>query len=171
MQSHTPGGTLMDLINENGPLGSHRAVFYASELVGPRYLGQLYAKYPIKVAAISGLHSAGVVHRDLHPKSILLDAHGHIVLANLEHAEFSSNTGILNLNQLEVDMLGYRAPELLLGWAHDSVVDCWSFGMLLYYMFFGAVNDFPLFIMKIVLISYLAPFWRTRRYRRHCSAT
>ncbi|KIM39083.1 hypothetical protein M413DRAFT_29651 [Hebeloma cylindrosporum] len=119
---HCPGGTLMDLINENGPLGSHRAVFYASELV----------------AAISGLHAAGIVHRDLHPKNILLDVHGHIVLANLEHAEFSSNTGILNLNQLEVDMLGYRAPELLLGWAHDSAVDCWSFGMVLYYMFFGS---------------------------------
>ncbi|KAF8907649.1 kinase-like domain-containing protein, partial [Gymnopilus junonius] len=30
----------------------------------------------------------------------------------------------------------YRAPELYLGWCHDGAVDCWSFGMVLYYMFF-----------------------------------
>jgi serine/threonine protein kinase len=75
----------------------------------------------------------------LHPRSILLDAHGHIVLTNFENADYSSSTSILNLNQLELDMMGYRAPEILLGWSHDSAVDCWSFGMLLYYMFFGTV--------------------------------
>ncbi|KAF7350983.1 AGC/AKT protein kinase [Mycena sanguinolenta] len=33
--------------------------------------------------------------------------------------------------------LEYQAPEIFLGWAHDSAVDCWSFGALLHFLLAG----------------------------------
>jgi hypothetical protein len=37
----------------------------------------------------------------------------------------------------------YQAPEVLLGWTYDFAVDCWGFGILLYFMVFGTVCDDP----------------------------
>ncbi|KDR68732.1 hypothetical protein GALMADRAFT_1025820 [Galerina marginata CBS 339.88] len=122
------GGSLMELVNQHGSLGSHRAVFYASELV----------------SAISSLQAAGIVHRDLQPQNILLDTEGHIVVTNFEHAEFSSTirsqgasacSGLMDSGTFKMNE--YRAPEVYMGWSHDESVDCWSFGMVLYFMFFG----------------------------------
>ncbi|KAF8972506.1 kinase-like domain-containing protein [Flammula alnicola] len=123
---HLPEGNLMDLVNQQGPLGSYHAVSYASELA----------------VAVSSLHAAGIVHRDLEPRNVQLDGQGHIVLTNFGRAEFMTQAAIppqRNSSMVEFDstMMGYRAPEILLGWAHDSAVDCWSFGMLLHYMVFG----------------------------------
>ncbi|KAJ2926867.1 hypothetical protein H1R20_g10223, partial [Candolleomyces eurysporus] len=73
------------------------------------------------IVGISNLHSIGVMHRNINPDDILFDQSGHVVISNFEFAEAQC----------------YQAPEILLGWAHDSVVDCWGFGMVLYFMFFG----------------------------------
>jgi hypothetical protein len=37
-------------------------------------------------------------------------------------------------------MAEYMAPELLLAWSRNYAADCWSFGMLMYFMLFGAVR-------------------------------
>ncbi|CAA7267722.1 unnamed protein product [Cyclocybe aegerita] len=123
---HSTAGSLMDLINQDGPMGSHRAVFYASELV----------------SGISSLHSAGIVHRNLDPQNILFDAAGHIVITGFSCADMivsTENPG--NVGQFDGIISGYQAPEIILRWAHNASVDCWSFGMLLYFMHF-AMNPF-----------------------------
>lgn len=107
-----------------------------------------------KVSAISSLHDAGIVHRDIQPRNVVLDAQGHIVLTNFAHAETlsssrtaSSEASIAwNLGDLNAFKLNeYRAPELYLGWNHDSAVDCWSFGVILYFMFFVRVSRYDAF--------------------------
>ena len=92
--------------------------------------------------AISSLHSAGVMHRDLSPSNVMIDGEGHILFTSFECAELFGPSLSLGGNRLmaESESKDYHAPEILLGWAHDSAVDCWGFGMLLYFMFLGTVR-------------------------------
>ena len=94
---------------------------------------------------IASLHDVGIINRDLNPTNVMLDAEGHLVLMNFDCAEFfpaSANTrGTTSTAAFKRGPTQYQAPEILLGWAHNSAVDCWSFGMLLYFLFFGTVSD------------------------------
>lgn len=85
------------------------------------------------------LHDVGIVHRNVSPDTIIFNKRGHIILSSLENGAIlqprrkDSQDAQATKNQ-------YQAPELLLGWRHDFLVDAWSFGMVLYYMFHGKVN-------------------------------
>jgi len=73
----------------------------------------------------------------------MIDGEGHIVLTCFECAGFfGPSRSFLSGNRLmaESESKDYHAPEILLGWSHDSAVDCWGFGMLLYFMFLGTVR-------------------------------
>ncbi|PPQ63551.1 hypothetical protein CVT24_004781 [Panaeolus cyanescens] len=112
------GGTLEALLDRYVNLGSQRAQFYA--------------------AGISHLHSSGIVHRHLNPKNIYLDRDGHVVISGFDRADFLNQSGVQDKCPIvDDDMIEYSAPELLFSWTHDGRVDCWSFGMLIYYLFFG----------------------------------
>lgn len=109
----------------------------------------------IQASAISSLHSAGIMHRDLEPQNIQLDGQGHILLTSFGSAEFVKE--IIEGEQRATYMSGlrsissvFRAPEIILGWTHDRAVDCWSFGMVLYYMVFGTASRFLLRIIYVL---------------------
>nr|GAT56172.1 AGC/AKT protein kinase [Mycena chlorophos] len=102
-----------------GPITATEAYFYACELVD----------------ALSSLHSADIVHRDLTPFNIFIDNNGHILLSN-----FSNATILRDGRQSSLPMssaIEYQAPEILLGWTHDAAVDCWSFGLVLHFLLTG----------------------------------
>ncbi|KAJ7935257.1 kinase-like domain-containing protein [Mycena leptocephala] len=118
LESHS-GGNLAALVNSE-PLAPMNVLFYAGEVVD----------------AISSLHAANIIHRDLTPSNIFVDRTGHIVLSNFCNATvISDNTECGMPPSAAVE---YQAPEILLGWAHDFVVDCWSFGVLLHFLLAGA---------------------------------
>ena len=85
------------------------------------------------------------MHRNINPDDVTFDQSGHVVISNFEFAEFVASSW-LNTGTFSCDFLTYpraqcyQAPEILLGWAHDSVVDSWGFGMVLYFMYFGKVS-------------------------------
>ncbi|KAF8168459.1 hypothetical protein B0H34DRAFT_855162 [Crassisporium funariophilum] len=122
-------GSLLEFINKHGSLVSNRALFLAAEIA----------------SAVSALHGVGIVHRDLNPANVMLDADGHVVLTNFRCASFLPQT-VPNgdegydttLSSFERDITEYQAPEIILGWAHNTAVDCWGFGILLYFMLFGS---------------------------------
>ena len=75
----------------------------------------------------------------------MIDAGGHIVLIGFEHAYVDNDSERSQFSQSRASFScdpkhEYRAPEVLLGWAHDYAVDCWGFGCILYYMFYGGVR-------------------------------
>ncbi|KAF7784833.1 hypothetical protein Agabi119p4_998 [Agaricus bisporus var. burnettii] len=115
-----PGGTLTDAIERYGMFGPLDVFFYACEIImGLRFL-----------------HDVGIVHRNVSPDTIIFNRRGHIILSSLE------NGAILqprrkDSQDTQATKNQYQAPELLLGWRHDFLVDAWSFGMVLYYMFHG----------------------------------
>lgn len=85
------------------------------------------------------------MHKELDPRNIALDADGHIVITNFSRAESFPQVarphGVSCTAGFGDTMSEFRAPEIFLGWALDSAVDCWSFGMLFYFMMFGTVKS------------------------------
>ncbi|EEB98123.1 hypothetical protein MPER_02425 [Moniliophthora perniciosa FA553] len=71
----------------------------------------------------------------------MIDATGHLVLVGFDCAQIEGDKDRFHgttLMRIETQHdFDYRAPELLLGWSHDSAVDCWSFGCILYFMIAG----------------------------------
>ena len=97
----------------------------------------------------------------------MFDAEGHIVIANFSSADFVPSTEISRSNQDWPHSLRpeYRAPEVLLGWAHNAAADCWSFGMLFYFMLFGTVFIYASFRLMMLIDLRIASLWSRRSQR------
>lgn len=101
------------------------------------------------------MHNIGIVHQGLNPKNIMFDSEGHLVISDFSWAEFSCPTETLQtvLPNKQYIMAEYVAPEILLGWRRNYAVDCWSFGMLVYFMLFGVVRGLIIEPMPCIKIS------------------
>lgn len=79
--------------------------------------------------AISFCHLNLILHRDLKPQNLLVDAHGRIKLADFGLARAFNLP--MRAYTHEVVTLWYRAPEILLGTKmYATGVDIWSLGCI-----------------------------------------
>jgi serine/threonine protein kinase len=93
--------------------------------------------------ALAFAHAQGVIHRDIKPSNILLDAQGHVKvadfgLARLDQAE--TTTGAISMSRTGQFMgtPAYAAPEQVKDAAHvDHRADIYALGVLLYEMLTG----------------------------------
>ncbi len=112
----------------------HR-VIYSRQVLTPAHLQ--YFLYQI-MRALKYIHSAGVLHRDLKPSKLLLNAN-----CDLKVSDFHCSRGVSESthDDLTVDRKGrhwriscanwYRAPEMMLTTAVDTTaVDIWSAGCI-----------------------------------------
>ncbi|KDP40891.1 hypothetical protein JCGZ_24890 [Jatropha curcas] len=75
------------------------------------------------------VHSAGVLHRDLKTENLLLNAKGHLKIADFGLARIKSETDPMTE---ELVRRWYRAPELLKRQSHyTEAIDIWSVGCIL----------------------------------------
>eukprot|EP00930_Biecheleria_cincta_P077009 TRINITY_DN6424_c0_g1_i6.p1 TRINITY_DN6424_c0_g1~~TRINITY_DN6424_c0_g1_i6.p1 ORF type:complete len:614 (-),score=92.55 TRINITY_DN6424_c0_g1_i6:98-1906(-) len=106
-------GDLFDLL-ANGPLDEMGAIAIQKGLF----------------SALGHLHSQHVLHRDVKPENILLDAHLQPKLADLGSA---ANLEVAEEMARRVCSPGYTAPEVLAGRAYDELSDIFSAGVVCYY--------------------------------------
>ncbi|KAI0935627.1 hypothetical protein AcV5_003997 [Taiwanofungus camphoratus] len=118
------GGDLRMCIARGGSFYPEHARFYAAEIV----------------EALSALHAAYIILRDLRPENVLFGKDGHVLLSEFEYAYIGEgpSCAVIPRNGEDVRSVRmYQAPELTLGWAHDCAVDWWSFGLVLCFMLTG----------------------------------
>ena len=132
---HIAGVSLADVIPE-GPMAPRRAARVASELA----------------AALAAVHAAGIVHRDVKPRNILLtEAQGRVKLvdfglAKVDEGRLSSSSAdqpagaepALTEAGMVLGTVAYMAPETAQGMsAVDARADLYAVGHILYEMLAG----------------------------------
>ena len=131
---HASGGTLYDLLLEQGTFDERDAARYVKQLC----------------SALIHAHSYGVVHRDVKPENLLLDGKGSLKLADFGMCALLANVDAernpLRLGRRTMcGTLDYMAPEVLnsddngdgaaVGYGHE--VDTHSVGVLMYEFLLG----------------------------------
>ena len=127
-----PGGSLaqrLRTIGETNGASAHRRVH------GQRENARLLA---LAARAVDYAHRRGVLHRDLKPGNILLDAAGQPLVSDFGLARRLDETGSLVASDIE-GTIAYMAPEQAMGakGAMTIAVDVYSLGAILYELLTG----------------------------------
>ena len=86
------------------------------------------------LSGFAHIHAQGYVYRDLKPENLLIDKDGHIRICDFGFAKK------LKRGQKTQTLCGtpeYLAPELVLSRGHNSAVDHWALGVLIYELLCG----------------------------------
>jgi len=107
---YVDGGTLLEVLQERGPLELKEAQDIASQFL----------------AGLEAIHKAGLVHRDVKPENIMLTRAGRVVLMDFGLArQEDSGAGTVSGTP------AYMAPEQAMGGKVDARADVYSAGVVL----------------------------------------
>ena len=109
------------------------------------------------LSALVHLHSLALVHRDVKPENLVLDAEGYLRLVDLGLCRQLSHPA-----ERAYTLCGtpeYTAPEVLRGTGHGKEVDSWALGVLLFELLAGYpafCADEPIKVYALVLKAHPA---------------
>lgn len=112
------GNTLSVLVGEHGTFGAREAALIGLDVA----------------RALSAVHRAGMLHRDIKAENVMREEGGRILLMDF---------GLSALEQRQTNIAGtpnYMAPELFEGGRGTVATDIYSMGVLLYFLVAG---DYP----------------------------
>jgi len=122
VMQHVESRTLADVITLDGPLPPARAAEIGLDLL----------------AALRAAHANGVLHRDVKPGNVLLDAHGRAYLADFGIASAEGDSTLTAAGAL-IGAPAFMAPERLRGLSSGPESDFWSLGVTIYAAVEGVV--------------------------------
>ena len=135
---YVEGTDLKALIREDGALAPAHAFALLAQLAD----------------ALDTAHERGLVHRDVKPSNALLDAAGHLYLADFGLTQSTSDRSEPTAAGQIVGTVDYVAPEQIEGEETDGRADLYSLGCLLYECLTGEV-PFPRDTELAVLWAHL----------------
>jgi hypothetical protein len=142
-----PGRTLADVVRE-GPVPWRAAVDYALQVAD----------------GLAALHAADLVHRDVKPANVLLDASGRVKVADLGLA-VGADDERLTATGTVVGSPAYMAPEALSGrLVRHPTLDVYSLGALLFELLSGHVPHPAAGIVEMVAARVRDPTPDPRRH-------
>ena len=110
------GITLRELIDTRGKLGLESVLAIGTQLAD----------------ALAAAHAGGVIHRDVKPHNLLLDAEGTLKVMDFGVARLSERSAGLTEVGLVVGTPAYMPPEQLLGEEVDARADLYAAGVVLF---------------------------------------
>jgi len=114
------GKLLSELLQDQKPLQSKDALQIGKDLL----------------SAVKEIHRLGIIHRNLTPKSIIIDSSNHAYI--MDFAGYISETAAATTDPKQQSGTPlYMAPEQFSGHQIDHRVDLYSVGVVLYEMFTG----------------------------------
>ncbi len=93
-------------------------------------------------AALDAAHGQGILHRDVKPQNVLLDADGRARLTDFGSARIESQATVTATGGI-VGTVAYAAPEEIAGLRADSRSDVYSLGLTLYFALTGELPGGP----------------------------
>ncbi|KAJ3039406.1 hypothetical protein HDV00_012283 [Rhizophlyctis rosea] len=128
------------LVMEYASGGSLRALCNSRETIMPEEEARFYIAEIL--LALEELHKHEFIHRDVKPENCLIDASGHVKLADFGSCIRIGQTRLVSSNET-VGTPDYISPEILR--AHEGnvnfgrEVDWWSLGIIMYELLFDEV--------------------------------
>src|SRR5215218_2772487 len=119
---YVPGETLKKRISESGRLEPDEATAYAIEI------GR----------GLAAAHAARLVHRDVKPQNVLIDADGRAKVTDFGIARELESDGLTATGRV-LGTTDYVSPEQAMGREVDARTDVYSLGVLLFEMVTGDV--------------------------------
>jgi len=126
VMEYVAGSDLHIRVRDRGPLPADEAVRVGRDVA----------------AALGAAHRRGILHRDVKPQNILLDADGRARLTDFGSAKLDGQLGITGTGGL-AGTLAYAAPEVLAGRRGDARADVYALGLTLYYALTGELPGRP----------------------------
>ncbi|MDD3214315.1 MAG: protein kinase, partial [Eubacteriales bacterium] len=119
---YVSGSTLKEIIQKKGHLNTNTAIQITVRIL----------------SALQHAHDNGIIHRDIKPQNVLVNADGHIKVADFGIARMT-NAFTISKGDTVVGSVHYSSPEQAGGSVVEATSDLYSTGVVLYEMLTGHV--------------------------------
>jgi len=116
-----PGGELFDILYYTQQLDAVTARTYFIQMIH----------------GLKACHNAGVIHRDLKPQNLLMDAKFQLKITDFGLSKLCKDSNIEIMKTHYVGTRGYQAPELLKKKRYTKACDIFSAGVILFILLTG----------------------------------